>query len=502
MYIESIRIENLRTFTKSDISLLFPGGPEDTSRPRAKLPNVNLLLGDNGSGKSTLLQAIALAALGPLADHAGIFPHSLVRSVGSKAKATPIQEGVLEASFELHPQDFPGRRAVPESERCGIKSMVRILKRWESEKILAREPSEPVWEPIFSSSNDAFFFVGYGATRRVEPGESLDIGARESRSTTRAQRVMSLFEDSYSLIPLTYWLPKLRTENPGRYKQAVSLINRLTGSGHYRFQGELERGDYLFKKGATKVRFQALSDGYRAFLGWVADLLYHVCYSCPSGKRLDQTRGIVMVDEVDLHLHPSWQMKVIPTVARDLPNLQFIFTSHSPLVTGSLEWMNIIHMSTSRGMRTTAVHKQECISGLDADQILLSDFFGLESTRAPQMQRRLDEITERARQGDHEAAKLLLLQMSKGMEGRKRGKTLHRERSEVIANLWSFLDLSTKAENEAERRVYEGLVEVWTSPSHSHTNCARCFYDLYKRDPAEAKNVFEAAATFLSTISK
>ncbi len=417
MYIKSIRIENLRTFTKSEVRFAYPGEPEDAGRPRAKLPNVNLLLGDNGSGKSTLLQAIALAALGPLADHAGIFPHSLVRDVGTK-RGKKDQEGVIEATFQLHPQDSPNKKSAPPPESGEVQSMVRILKRWESEKIFVREPYEPVWEPIFSSKNDAFFFTGYGATRRVEPGESLDVGARESRSSTRAQRVLGLFEDSYSLIPLTYWLPQLKRGNPGRYKQVVNLVNRLMGRGHYQFQAELDRGDYLFRKGANQVRFQALSDGYRAFLGWVADLLYHVCYSCPSGKKLVANQGIVMVDEIDLHLHPKWQMKVIPTLAKALPNLQFILTSHSPLVAGSLEWMNVIRMHAAPGMRTVAKRIEESICGLDADQILLSEFFGLTSTRAAAMDRRLGELTKRARQGDHEAAKQLLIEMSQGMEKR------------------------------------------------------------------------------------
>jgi predicted ATP-binding protein involved in virulence len=74
----------------------------------------------------------------------------------------------------------------------------------------------------------------------------------------------------------------------------------------------------------------------------VADLLSHICYGCPKGRNLTESVGLVLVDEIDLHLHPKWQMKVIGTVARALPRIQFVFTSHSPLIAGSLEWMNII----------------------------------------------------------------------------------------------------------------------------------------------------------------
>src|SRR5262249_30633759 len=148
--------------------------------------------------------------------------------------------------------------------------------------------------------------------------------------------------------------------------------------------------------------------GYRAFLGWVGDLLYHVCTTCPKGKRLVENKGIVMVDEIDLHLHPKWQMTVLPTVAKALPNLQFIVTSHSPLIAGSLEWMNIILMAPSARQSIRPKRIETAIHGLDADQVLLTDFFGLESTRAPGKKRQLKDLTLQAREGDSEAAKKLL----------------------------------------------------------------------------------------------
>jgi predicted ATP-binding protein involved in virulence len=127
------------------------------------------------------------------------------------------------------------------------------------------------------------------------------------------------------------------------------------------------------------VPFPALSDGYRAFLGWVGDLLYHVCKTCPRGKNLVDNQGIVMVDEIDLHLHPEWQMTVVPTLSRALPNLQFIATSHIPLIVGSLEWMNIIVMAPEPDGASTATRLTQAVHGLDADQVLLTEFFGLES---------------------------------------------------------------------------------------------------------------------------
>jgi hypothetical protein len=146
-------------------------------------------------------------------------------------------------------------------------------------------------------------------------------------------------------------------------------------------------------------------------------LLHHVCFGCPSGKKLVENKGVVLVDEIDLHLHPRWQMHVIKTVANALPKMQFVFTSHSPLVAGSLEWMNIITLKVvAKTNRTTAKRMKQSIHGLDADQILGSKFFGLRSTIAPAKRKQLHNLTEKIREGDKSAPLELIRQMNKGAE--------------------------------------------------------------------------------------
>jgi hypothetical protein len=76
--------------------------------------------------------------------------------------------------------------------------------------------------PIYSATSSAFFFVGYGATRRVEKRERVDLAGRRHSSFSRAQRVLSLFEDAYSLVPLNSWLPEFFYRDPTRYKRSSS----------------------------------------------------------------------------------------------------------------------------------------------------------------------------------------------------------------------------------------------------------------------------------------
>lgn len=410
MFIDSLGTSNFRVFRESEITFVHPDQSwSESDLPKPTLPNINLLLADNGLGKTTLLKAIALVALGPAVGDSGIFPYQLIRREPGAAAISQPQEAVLEARLTPHEQDrATGVR--------WVESRVTVGRRGDLESLRWSHSDEKLWHPIFSSSSDAFFFVGYGATRRVEKRTQVDIGSRKSSSFVRAQRIQSLFEEAYSLIPLNAWLPAVRSENPERFKQVVRLIDRLIGEGHYRFTGEMEEDEYLFDREGLKVPFPALSDGYRAFLGWVGDLLYHLCTTCPPDRSLVDNKGIVMVDEIDLHLHPKWQMTILRTLGSVLPNIQFIVTSHSPLLVGGLEWMNIIVMTPEPAQASKATRIKQTVYGLDADQILLTNFFGLESTRAPEKSRVLKDLTLKARQGDTQAAKQLLEAMSRGME--------------------------------------------------------------------------------------
>jgi predicted ATP-binding protein involved in virulence len=418
MYIESINIENFRTFRNVKVKFTYKDRKPDKALPSPKLENINLLLGNNGLGKTTLLKAISLAALGPAVADSGIYPYRLVRREPDDALRTETKgvadqnqsyrEALLEAEFKANPQD--------EVSYQRIESRITISQRGDLEQLRWAHGDEKLWHPIFSSSSAAFFFVGYGASRRVEKRDQADIASRRQSSFARAQRIQSIFEEAYSLLPLSAWLPGYKQDNLDRYDQVVDLINKLMGKGHYKFTGELEDNEFIFERGGLKIPFPALSDGYRAYLGWICDLIYHICMTCPPESQLVDNHGIVMVDEIDLHIHPKWQINMLPVLAEALPNIQFIVTSHSPLVAGSLEWMNIIVMEPSTRQSSKPKRIKESIHGLDADQILLTDFFGMQTTRAPAKESQLQKLTESAREGDVSAAKDLLKELTKGME--------------------------------------------------------------------------------------
>lgn len=408
MHVKSITIENLRCFQTAGLELQYPGREKEAGREDVVLPNINLLLGNNGAGKTSVLRALALAALSPVMPQSGFRPYRLVRRTGkAKGERTDekeIKESNISAEVLLHDQDLkPDKLGTPRLQHMSVKLVIRS---GNNDSLVSGNGSPSgedlgIWEIMYDDKSPAFLVVGYSANRRVEEAKSVDIGAQQKERLLRYQRVASLFEPRVALVPLSFWLPSCEKE---RSKQVVTLVDQLLPE-EASFTGEYKDGEYFFEVNGVPTPFDALSDGYRAYIGWVADLLYHIQMGASAGAKLAATAGLVMVDEIDLHLHPEWQRSVTSSLSAALPNLQFVFTTHSPIVAGSLNKENIFVLASEpSGGSTVRQYHRERIYGLDAEQILLSSYFNLKTTRAETFTSELRELAGKAGRGDKEAA--------------------------------------------------------------------------------------------------
>jgi predicted ATP-binding protein involved in virulence len=99
-------------------------------------------------------------------------------------------------------------------------------------------------------------------------------------------------------------------------------------------------------KNGKNLPFRMLSDGVRNMLGMVADIAYRTAVLNPQleDKAVTETPGIVLIDEIDLHLHPKWQRKVVDDLKRTFPKIQFIATTHSPFIIQSLKEGELINL--------------------------------------------------------------------------------------------------------------------------------------------------------------
>lgn len=428
MHIQKLQIENLRSFKKAEIEFNLP------EAKGMQFPNVNVLLGDNGLGKTSVLRAVALAVLGPLlSGSSGFVPDGLVR------QQRALKPGKNRISLDK-PRTFVSAELISTigekaSKRSSLSmpdqfNMATEIVRYSSSEKLnwsispdnAKEAAETLQ---YDEESPAFFIVGYGATRRVEASSRVDESARVKLRLSRYQRVAGLFEDHMTLMPLSYWLPAFAEENKGRYVQVINLINDLLPAS-CRIQptaSTTARGrEHLFEMNGMTLPFSALSDGFKAYIGWIGDMLFHICQGVASGQKLRQTRGIVMVDEIDLHLHPEWQRTVVPVLAEALPKIQFIFTTHSPLVVGSLTSQNLFVLDLEDDA-TVIKRLPEKVQGKSSEQILLSPYFGLESTRAAPAAAQLNDLARRAASGDKDAALEYLHVMSQGLNRASTSRT-------------------------------------------------------------------------------
>ena len=138
------------------------------------------------------------------------------------------------------------------------------------------------------------------------------------------------------------------------------------------------------------VPIQGLSLGYRALLTWMVDLAARLFERYPDSKNPLAEPAVVLVDEIDLHLHPRWQRTLIQFLSDTFPNTQFIATAHSPLVVQAAANANIVLLHRE-GDHVVIENDVEKIKGWRIDQVLTSDLFGLESARPPQMEAALRE---------------------------------------------------------------------------------------------------------------
>ena len=404
MYVEHLRLNDFRSFREGSLTLNIP-----TKRSRANLlSNVNIILGNNGDGKSSILRAVALACLGPSLRETGFVPYRLVRR--PRARSARISADVMLSETEI---------ALAGTDRLTLDCDILRRDRSDNDLITSSDNDYSLLQrDFFDDRSDAMFLVGYGATRAVETSGYSEGSAVKSRGA-RYQRVAGLFEDHVRLV--SFHRRRVR-RGRSRLPEMIKLLNK-TLPPSIKCSGLNNQDDLEFIVSGVKTPFASLSDGFKAFAGWVADFLGRLAEVAPPTQRLIDVAGIALVDEIDLHLHPSWQRTVVPNLASVFPKIQFIFTSHSPIVVGSVTKNHVFLTERAADRTSTVVQLEERIHGQSVDHILLSAYFGLESTRPDDVRDVSRDLFARAVQGDASAA-LTFLRQFNGSEDREPGRAI------------------------------------------------------------------------------
>ena len=158
----------------------------------------------------------------------------------------------------------------------------------------------------------------------------LNLEGQRSSGNTRAQRVATMFAPDATLNPLDSWAMDLDYRRRDGAKIVRQALNDLLPN--VKFKGiDKENRRLLFQTPDGEVPLDQLGEGYQNVASWCGDLLYRITESFGDYQKPLEARGLLLIDELSLHLHPAWQRQLVGFLSSKLPNFQIITTTHSPL---------------------------------------------------------------------------------------------------------------------------------------------------------------------------
>ncbi len=404
MYLTKFKATNIKCF--DDVELTFPANV-DGSRA-----GWNVLLGTNATGKTTLLQAITVGLIGETAGMRLISPASWVRR--------GARHGTFEVKFLRGEADTAIGQPRGGEYRAtfivtGNESIELDGRDYTSPQIALRDTDDKALSGLlkgpYATDKSGWLVCGFGSFRRFTGGSDHEL----AYDTGRVGRVASLFKESVALERSVNFLPTLyaRAQNQkltkkkkkdadNEYALVGGIINQLLPEGVEFSHADMERA-YFRAPGASSVDLLDLSDGYRSFLSLVLELLRQISeamggvttFAVKDAKEQKwrvNVEAIVLIDEADLRLHPSWQREFGPRLRAVFPKTQFIVSSHSPFIAqeATPHGLFVLQSPTAHaGVR--CVKPIPRVAGWTVDEILQSPLFGLESTRSTETEQLLNE---------------------------------------------------------------------------------------------------------------
>lgn len=394
MWVEKLTLNNIKCFPQGEIEL------GTSKRPYRWVT----LLGENGGGKSTALQALALLLAGP--EGASLL---LKRPDGWLRDETTL--GRIGAVIHQGAND-PGQHGNKKIRSAfsfnylitGTKPLKTGGKTYTEPTILEGEDAKKnlSWlrENALLPKGDGWFAAGYGAFRRLtRKGGQIIVPSLQT--PLRYTNFSTQFEEDEPLTAFEQWLVFLdyrisKNSETGKMAErqrqmGIEAINQLLPPGST-FEKIDENGRIWFSVDGVSVPTLALSDGYRSVLALAGDLVWRLIEAFPDSSNPLEEEGVVLIDELDIHLHPTWQRYIAQWLQSVFPNLQFIVATHSPLIVAGAGRDAVAYRIFKNDVGEGKIERiEDKLAFKDVDSILKSRAFGLVSTFSPEAEQTMEQ---------------------------------------------------------------------------------------------------------------
>jgi len=385
MYLQQMRLKDIACFEDVTLDFTRPGTDQACSWV--------VLLGENGTGKSTILKMLGLALLGRELVLEVVADMQWEQLVRSSAKCGRVEATIVRSTSDRKPR----------SERTRASKQYRLaFDLGRTIKTRLREVRDETFDfaaldaTLYAETlTGGWFACGYGSWRKLpalrEPHQS---SLTQARRSSKPYRFVTLFQPDAALTRVVDWLVELEFQRlkeqeeqlPPERQVAVRYLDLAKQALAQVLYGatfkEITRDrEVIFEEHGIAIPIDRLSDGYQSVTVLIIDLLRRLVEAFPDNNHPLSAKGVVLIDEIDIHLHPKWQRSIVEQIRGLFPNLQFIITSHSPFIAQDMRPEDKIIVLKKHNGNVTVHEDAGFVTSWRVDQILTSSLFDMNTTR-------------------------------------------------------------------------------------------------------------------------
>jgi predicted ATP-binding protein involved in virulence len=243
----------------------------------------------------------------------------------------------------------------------------------------------------------------YGNTKAILKNVYAYGTNRQSNTDTEnydKEGYLTLFPTERSLLSPVTWLKDIQLKGEKSVIKLEAAKKMLSDLLDEDVEIETDLGKIHFKdvrfteRGTVGLHFEQLSDGYKSVMTWTADLVARMAKNQPEAKQTKDFKGIVLVDEIGLHLHPRWEAGLVKKLRKWFPKIQFFFTTHSPIMILNADKNAVFYRLYKEEGVTKISGKFYCkdFSDLRLNSLVTSPLFGLDDASMESFDPEIDEL--------------------------------------------------------------------------------------------------------------